>query len=280
MNGSAAAPSNQSSTRSSSTEGAKGRNFSRNLILALISSRMSARRGSATMLRFPSARAPHSMRPWNHPTTHPPAISSAAVRHSSSSLPNRRTSRPRAASPRPARSACTSAPGYAVPQYACSMAPARGRPRSWFHTQYAAPSAVPLSAAAGCTKTSRKGVRSRIFPLATLFMAHPPPRQRRGLRVRSHSPFSTWKAHSSYTSCSDRASASCAGERGSPGARAGPRSRSSSGVYTRPTVGDPSLHSISTPSDAWRKYFSSSSKPPPGRRRTSRRISSTRSGAP
>ena len=42
-------------------------------------SRISTRRGSHRMLRLPSARGPHSIRPWNQPTTLPFAIS-AAVR--------------------------------------------------------------------------------------------------------------------------------------------------------------------------------------------------------
>src|SRR6266702_889496 len=65
-------------------EGAKGRNRSRILILLLMMSRMSARRGSATMLRWPRARAPHSTRPWNQPTTCPWATRSAAQRARSS----------------------------------------------------------------------------------------------------------------------------------------------------------------------------------------------------
>ncbi len=38
---------------------------------------MSARRGSQTMERLPRARGPHSMRPWNQPTTSPSAIALA-----------------------------------------------------------------------------------------------------------------------------------------------------------------------------------------------------------
>ena len=48
-------------------------------------SRMSRRRGSARMLRLPSARAPHSMRPWNQPTTSPSASRAAVARHSAAS---------------------------------------------------------------------------------------------------------------------------------------------------------------------------------------------------
>ena len=46
---------------------------------------MSARRGSQTIERLPSARGPHSMRPWNQPTTLPSAIAAAVRRHSSAS---------------------------------------------------------------------------------------------------------------------------------------------------------------------------------------------------
>ena len=54
-----------------------GRNGSRCLIRALRMSFMSARRGSATIERLPSARGPNSIRPWNQPTTSPAAIRSA-----------------------------------------------------------------------------------------------------------------------------------------------------------------------------------------------------------
>ena len=63
MNGSGTAFMKYSSIASSLMDGAKGLNFSRILIFELIISRMSERRGSAKMLRFPSARAPHSIRP-------------------------------------------------------------------------------------------------------------------------------------------------------------------------------------------------------------------------
>ena len=46
---------------------------------------MSARRGSQTIERLPSARGPHSMRPWNQPTTLPSAIAAAVRRQSSPS---------------------------------------------------------------------------------------------------------------------------------------------------------------------------------------------------
>ena len=40
---------------------------------------MSARRGSARIERLPSARGPHSLRPWYHPTTSPAAIAAGEV---------------------------------------------------------------------------------------------------------------------------------------------------------------------------------------------------------
>ncbi len=85
MKGTASSSSNHSATASSSTEGAKGRNDSRRLILALRISFMSARRGSQRIERLPSARGPHSMRPWNQPTTLPSAIAAAVRRQSSAS---------------------------------------------------------------------------------------------------------------------------------------------------------------------------------------------------
>ena len=45
---------------------------------------MSARRGSHRMERLPRARGPHSMRPWNQPTTWPSAMRKAVRRQSSS----------------------------------------------------------------------------------------------------------------------------------------------------------------------------------------------------
>ena len=40
---------------------------------------MSGRRGSTTIERWPSARGPNSIRPWNQPTTSPAAIRSATA---------------------------------------------------------------------------------------------------------------------------------------------------------------------------------------------------------
>src|SRR5437588_5142332 len=79
----ASSSSNQSDTASSRIEGANGRKDSRRLIFALRIAFISARRGSHTIDRLPSARGPHSMRPWNHPTTLPSATA-AAVRGQSS----------------------------------------------------------------------------------------------------------------------------------------------------------------------------------------------------
>ena len=55
--------SKKSATRSRSTDGANGRNDSRNLILRFITDCMSRLRASARMLREPRARGPNSMRP-------------------------------------------------------------------------------------------------------------------------------------------------------------------------------------------------------------------------
>src|SRR2546430_1810252 len=59
----------------------KGAEDSRRLILAFRICFMSARRGSQRIERFPSARGPHSMRPWNQPTTLPSAIAWAVRAH-------------------------------------------------------------------------------------------------------------------------------------------------------------------------------------------------------
>ena len=77
--GTGSSTSNHSRAHSARTEGAKGRKDSRRLIFSFRISFMSARRGSHTIERLPSARGPHSMRPWNQPTTAPPAIAAAAI---------------------------------------------------------------------------------------------------------------------------------------------------------------------------------------------------------
>ena len=71
--------SNHSAAFSSRTDGANGLNCSRCFILALRTSFISALRGSASMLRPPSARGPHSAGPWYHPTTAPSAMSPAVL---------------------------------------------------------------------------------------------------------------------------------------------------------------------------------------------------------
>ena len=53
------------------TAGAKGRKLSRNLILRFSFSCISECRGSPRIERFPRARGPNSIRPWNQPITHP-----------------------------------------------------------------------------------------------------------------------------------------------------------------------------------------------------------------
>ena len=81
--------------------------------------------------------------------------------------------------------------------YACSITNRRGRFSTACSTQNAAPMAVPSSPAAGWTKTSLNGVRSKIFPFATELSAQPPARQSRGSLVLSQRSFSTWKKISS-----------------------------------------------------------------------------------
>ena len=68
-----------------------------------------ALRGSARMLRLPSARGPASSAPWNQPTTFPPATNRAVVAATSRT---RSYGRPAASSAR--RSAASS---YAGPRY-------------------------------------------------------------------------------------------------------------------------------------------------------------------
>ena len=51
------------------TDGANGRNDSRNLIFRFITDCIAWLRASPRMLRLPSARGPNSIRPWNQPTT-------------------------------------------------------------------------------------------------------------------------------------------------------------------------------------------------------------------
>ena len=82
MNGTSSSVSNHSGTASRRIEGANGRKDSRRLILRLRMSFMSARRGSPRIERLPSARGPHSMRPWNQPITLPSEIACAVRRHS------------------------------------------------------------------------------------------------------------------------------------------------------------------------------------------------------
>ena len=71
MNGESSSPSKISCARSASTIGANGRNACRCLTRLLSLSFISAVRGSARMLRLPSARGPNSERPWNQPNTLP-----------------------------------------------------------------------------------------------------------------------------------------------------------------------------------------------------------------
>jgi hypothetical protein len=126
-------------------------------------------------------------------------------------------------------------------------------PFIWWQAYNAAPSAVPLSPAAGWMKSSRNPVCSRILPLATLFIAHPPAKQSRVLPVDFCTCRSTWRAARSNATCRDAAIASCFASSGSSRRRAGPSNDSSFGVKTAPSVGSPSSHVIWTPSDQCRK---------------------------
>ncbi len=78
-----------SATSSSSTDGANGRNPSRNFTFRLSRFCISGLRASPRMLRLPSARGPNSMRPWNHPPTWPAARRAATSAASASRSPAR-----------------------------------------------------------------------------------------------------------------------------------------------------------------------------------------------
>ena len=79
MNGEGCVFSKNSPVASSAMEGAKGRNISRCLMRRFRISFISARRGSARILRLPSARGPHSVAPWNQPTIFPAAMRRAVA---------------------------------------------------------------------------------------------------------------------------------------------------------------------------------------------------------
>src|SRR5215510_13542902 len=83
---------------------------------------MSARRGSARMLRLPSARGPNSERPWNQPNTLPSESSFADSRQMLWSRPSKIL---RLTSSRlPVR--CTTPSEYSRPSVACFITKVRG----------------------------------------------------------------------------------------------------------------------------------------------------------
>src|SRR5215218_8596907 len=149
MYGLGSGPSNSSAARSASTIGATGRNCSRPLT-SLSRSRLAALVALASRLRWRSARAPYSERPWNQATT-PSAASTSATAS--------------------ARSAGRSWGTLAVASQAASSSSVQPRPRAApgiaatrspraCATCRAAPRAVPASPAAGCTQIRSNGPRS------------------------------------------------------------------------------------------------------------------------
>ena len=138
---------------------------------------MSARRGSHRIERLPSARGPHSMRPWNQPTTLPSAMAAAVRRQSSPSSAMSSTaqpaarSRPRAASSSAAISARRKlrAPIGVVHDEATGVAaelvPDRHRPRRSRRRHRRPRIARRRGETASCAV---------ILPLATEFIAQPP----------------------------------------------------------------------------------------------------------
>ena len=84
--------------------------------------------------------------------------------------------RPCSTTPLSRITAAIASASYSVPQYECSMRVPTGRSPVACHASSAAPSAVPLSPAAGWMNTFLNGVLLRILPLATLFIAQPPAR--------------------------------------------------------------------------------------------------------
>ena len=99
---------------------------------------MSARRGSPRIERLPSARGPHSMRPWNQPTTLPSAIAAAVRWHSVASSAMRSTVQPAASKSalrcgeqrRDRRRRRTAGPSRRGPSTKCARCAARACARS------------------------------------------------------------------------------------------------------------------------------------------------------
>ena len=163
------------SASSSAAAGANGRNGSRNLIFSLIRSFISAWRGSARMLRLPSARGPNSKRPWNQPTTvargervdglreHRCLVGELAVLDAPAALERRRDLRRRV---------------VASPSRRARVGRARVRPSTTCSTYSAAPSAAAGVAGRRADEQLARTGLARIRPFAIAFSATPPAKHR------------------------------------------------------------------------------------------------------
>ena len=173
------------------TDGAKGRNGSRNLILVLTMSFMAARRGVGQDARgVPSARGPHSKRPWNQPTT----------------CPGREVAPPRRVDQRSSWRTRSWAMPCGVQEGGDVARRVLLAPDGVLHHEAArlAEDHVVARTArlparrrrrrppAGCT-APRTGVSRRMRPLATLLSATPPARHRRASRSPG-APRGPWSA--------------------------------------------------------------------------------------
>ena len=140
-------------TSSSSTDGANGRNPSRNLTFRFSRFCISGLRGSPRMLRLPSARGPNSMRPWNQPPTLPCGQPRRDV--AASAVGDPRSGERGAVATRCVRSICFGGELRAeIASRAIASQPTWSRSRgfvaAWIcQTAYAAPTAPPASPAAG-----------------------------------------------------------------------------------------------------------------------------------
>lgn len=98
-------------------------------------------------------------------------------------------------------------------------------------------------------KSSRNDDLSKIFPFATEFIAQPPARARFVSPVRACTSARTWKKASSYIACIEAAIALCRSCTASSLLRGGPSRFASSAEKTVPMEGEPSSHTIETPSE-------------------------------
>ncbi len=189
---------------------------------------MSARRGSQRIERLPSARGPHSIRPWNQPTTWPSAM---PLRGSPAEPPPRRRCAGSCSRRRRRRRALRS---ISALDLGVAELPGRGRrgpsrsvagwPSTSFQTAQAAPIAPPASPAAAWTERSReRRCARRPCRWRPSSCAQPPARQSaRSPRLPLRPGSSRWKNASSYIACSEAARSLCRASIGSSGARGGP----------------------------------------------------------